>query len=198
MTRWSKAIAVPVLLFIVSGMASFGQSIPAAAHYHELVPLGAQTFVVQAPKWHGLLALLASADSPQFEGMQASDGDHAPQLLNADGTPMAHYPRVTFRLTASFRSNFNEPEPFRVIASGNENDYLLKLKFRIVAYHGLRQTVLPPESVEIIGVPAAMPYQERIYRVIVDLEKIPVSDRIVFEVFDPSGARLCKFHLDLM
>ena len=187
-------------MLIVSGMASLGQS-PGErmVRYHELVPLGAQTFTVQGHKWKGQMALLASADSPQFEGMQSTSGDDNHRLAGADGSPMQYYPsRVVFRLTASFRANFADPQPFRITAADNENEYLLNLKFRIVAFHGLRQTVIAPASAEMIGVPSDLRYDERIYRVAVDLAKVPVSDRVVFEVLDPGGVRLYKFHLDLM
>lgn len=198
MTLRPKAIAVPLIALLASVMASFGQSKQELVRYHELVPLGAQTFNVQAPKWHGVMALLASAESPQFEGMQATGASSKARLLASDGTPLAHYPRVVFRLTASFRSKFVENDPFHITASGDQNDYLLKLRFRIVAFHALRQSVIKPESVQMIGVPANVPYNERVYRITANLQKIPVADRVVFEVFDPSGVRLCKFHLDLM
>lgn len=188
------------MTLLMSAAATFCQS-PGEKmiRYHELVPLGTQTFTVQGIKWKRMMALLASAESPQFEGMKATETDHRAQLVAADGTPFDAYPsRVVFRLTASFRADFLNSEPYSVTSSKDENDYLLNLKFRIVAFHGLRQTVITPTSVEQIGVPADMRYNERIYRVIVDLAKVPITDRVVFEVYDPAGARLYKFHLDLM
>jgi hypothetical protein len=49
----------------------------------------------------------------------------------------------------------------------------------------------------LIGVPADIAYKERIYRVSVNLPRVPMSDRVVLEVFAPDGERICKFHLDL-
>lgn len=187
-------------MLLMSAASSLSQS-PSErmVRYHELVPLGTQTFIVQGNRWRRLLALIASAESPQFEGMKASDQDQRPRLVAGDGTPFVAYPsRVVFRLTASFRTDFIDSEPFSVTSSKDENDYLLNLKFRIVAFHGLTQTVIEPSSVEQIGVPAEMRYNERIYRVAVDLAKVPITDRVVFEVYDPAGARLYKFHLDLI
>ena len=187
-------------MLLITSVASFSQlPVEKMVRYHELVPLGTQTFTVQGNKWKGLLALLASAESPQFEGMKATDQDQRPRLVAADGTPFVSYPsRVVFRLTASFRADFIDSEPFSVTSSNDKNDYLLNLKFRIVAFHGLQQTIVEPSSVELIGVPAEMRYNERIYRVAVDLAKVPITDRVVFEVYDPAGTRLYKFHLDLL
>jgi hypothetical protein len=64
-------------------------------------------------------------------------------------------------------------------------------------FHGLRQTIVEPAAVKMIGVPDDMPYDERIYRVAFDLGDVSLDDRIVLEVLTPSGERLCKFHLDL-
>ena len=65
-------------------------------------------------------------------------------------------------------------------------------------FDGLRQIVVQPDSVEMIGMPGEVPYDERIYRVAVDLENIPLTNRVVLEVRDPDGERICKFHLDLI
>jgi hypothetical protein len=46
--------------------------------------------------------------------------------------------------------------------------------------------------------PRHVPYNERIYRIGFQIGKVPIEDRVVMEVFSPSGERLCKFHLDLL
>ena len=144
--------------------------------------------------------LIASAESPQFEGMVNRRGKHRRQLVAADGEMVQYYPeRVAFRVTASFRGHFVDPSSFAIAApSVNENAYLLKLRFRIVVFDGLRQTELRPESVRLIGVPREMPYNERIYRLVAELGKIQTTKRVVLEVLDPNGGRICKFHLDLL
>ena len=65
-------------------------------------------------------------------------------------------------------------------------------------FDGLRQTIVKPESVEMIGVPGELSSDERIYRISADLSKFPLRDRVVLEVHDPNGGRICKFHLDLI
>lgn len=101
-------------------------------------------------------------------------------------------------MTASYRSRFIEASPLPISASGDANGYLLHLRFRVVIFQGLRQTIVEPDSVEMIGVPREVPYDERIFHVTVDLSRVPLTDRVVLEIHDPNGGRICKFHLDLL
>jgi hypothetical protein len=50
----------------------------------------------------------------------------------------------------------------------------------------------------MIGVPADVPYDERVYRINFALDKLPITDRCVLEVLSPTGERLTKFHFDLL
>lgn len=47
----------------------------------------------------------------------------------------------------------------------------------------------------VIGVSADVPYDERIYRVSLKLDHIPLKHRIVLEL-SPGGERISKFHLE--
>lgn len=184
-------------------MALLGSALSAQApsemHFHALVPLGAEAYELQGDGWKSLVTLLASAENPQFEGMVRRDVNHRDTLFAADGSRVQSYPeRVNFRVTASLRTRLAEPSPFPISATVDANDYLLHLRFRVVIFDGLRQTVVQPESVEMIGMPGEVPYNERIYRVAFELPHIPVRDRVVLEVRDPDGERICKFHLDLL
>jgi hypothetical protein len=85
-----------------------------------------------------------------------------------------------------------------VDAKDNLNAYLLNLRFELKVFAGLRKRELQPLAVKLIGVPADLPYDERIYRVSFELPNIPVEERIVLNVMTPSGECLSKFHLDLL
>lgn len=184
---------------LLTAATLWGQTDPREMHFHSLIPLGAEAYQVQGDKWRGMITLLASAVNPQFEGMSRHEANKRDALFSPDGEKLKTYPgRVSFRVTASYRTRFVEASPFPIGATGEQNDYLLHLKFRVVVFDGLRQTVVEPESVEMIGVPGDVPYDERIFRVLVDLSKFPVRDRVVLEVQDPNGGRICKFHLDLL
>lgn len=169
------------------------------AHYRALVPLGAEAYELQGEKWRSRITLLASAENPQFEGMVRRAAGRHEGLFSADGTRVHFYPeRISFRVTASLRTRIIEASPFPISATSDANDYLLHLQFRIVVFDGLRQTVIQPDAVEMIGMPGEVPYDERIYRVVVELPHVPLRDRVVLEVRDSGGDRICKFHLDIL
>lgn len=185
-------------LLLLAATAS-AQTPPQEIRYHSLVPLGAEAFDLQGEGWKAMITLLASAENPQFEGMVRRQVERHDVLFSPDGSRIQHYPdHIAFRVTASFRTRLMEPSPFPVGANGDANDYLLHLQFRLVIFDGLRQTVVQPESVEMIGMPGDIPYDERIYRIVVNLPQTPVRDRMVLEVRDSVGDRICKFHLDLL
>jgi hypothetical protein len=185
-------------LLVLSAIALFAEDTP-EMHFHSLVPLGSEAYQLQGEKWKGIVTVLGSAENPEFEGMVRREIQNRAELFSADGERMRTYPeRIAFRITASYRTHVTDPSPFPFNTSVDMNDYLLCLRFRVVVFHGLRQTVVHPEAVEMIGMPGEVPYDERIYRVTVNLEDVPLTDRVVLEVRDGDGERVCKFHLDLI
>ncbi len=58
--------------------------------------------------------------------------------------------------------------------------------------------VIQPVLVRQIGMPADVPYDERVYRIAFDTGNIPVDARLVLEVFSPKGELLTKFHFELL
>lgn len=164
--------------------------------YHSLIPLGSETFAVTP--WDAVMTVLASAENPHFAGWRRLIHGERHRLVNAGGEPVRFYPeRVEFRITTGTRTMMSDAQPYSLRTSLGENDYLLNLRFRVKIFHGLRQKIVHPESTELIGVPADIPYNERIYRVAFDLAQVSMEDRVVLEVLAPNGERLCKFHLDL-
>jgi hypothetical protein len=164
--------------------------------YHSRIPLGTERF--QVKPWNSVLAVLASAESPHFEGWRRVLSGKRSHLLNSAGQSVRFYPgQVGFRISVGTMTKLDDLPPWPLRASLAENDYLLNLHFRVKVFHGLRETTVEPEAVAMIGMPADIPSQERIYRALFSLERIPMDDRVVLEVVAPSGERLCKFHLDL-
>jgi hypothetical protein len=165
--------------------------------YHSRIPLGSDVFSVQP--WGSVLTVLASVNSPHFEGWRRQQFGERRRLVNASGQPVRHYPEhLEFRVSTGTRTMLSDTQPFPITTTLGANDYLLHLRFRLKIFHGLRQTMVMPESTVMIGVPADIPYGERIYRVSFDLDQVSIEDRVVLEVLAPSGERLCKFHLDLL
>jgi hypothetical protein len=165
--------------------------------YHSLVPLGAEAF--QLHPAHRTLYLMGSARSPDFEGWKAIEQHGRNQtVLDAAGSPVRYFPEtVQFRVTASaLREGMLEVPTFPLDAAGDLNEYLLRLSFRVKIFHGLKVRLVEPDAVEMIGMPAEIPYDERVYGASFTLGRVPLEDRIVLEVLDPGGERICKFHLE--
>ena len=162
------------------------------------IPLGIESFRLRPADRD--FYLMASAENPAFAGLYRVKGhDGHDRLFNSSNKELAFYPsRVQFRLTASSREKLIDDRPFDTTAKVDLNDLLTKLHFRLKIFHALEYHYIKPTFVEEVGLPKDVPYDERIYRIGFDLGKIPIEDRVVMEVFSPTGERLCKFHLDLL
>lgn len=145
--------------------------------------------------------LLATAESPQFEGWRVRDDGTRKVVVGADGLPVRFYPRhVSFRVTATAM----RPKLLMIDSQGtlnlseaSLNSFLLNVHFRLLVFRGLEVERLEPQGVKMLGMPADVPYGERVYGIAFDLpHPISMEDRVVLEVLSPTGTRLCKFHLD--
>jgi hypothetical protein len=185
------------LFFPFLGVAQADPVDGAAYEFHSIVPLGIETFKLEPESQ--TVNLLASAESPLFEGVRLLGHGRNRIVLAADGSQISRYPQhVTFRVTASARGKALEDRPIPVETTADLNDYLLSLRFRLKVFHGLEYREINPEIAEQVGVPADVPYSERIYRLVFPLDNVRVEERIVLEVFDSSGERLTRFHLELL
>ncbi len=196
-----RALTISVLLclLVAPGSASAPSKTTGTSvqyRYHARIPLGSENFSVQL--WQSGLTVLASAENPEFEGWGVNVKGENRRVVDAFGQPVRFYPdEVTFRVTIGTRTRLSDTQPFPLRVSLAANDYLLNVRFRVKIFHGLHPTMVEPSAVELIGVPADIAYDERIYRVSFHLDDISITDRVVLEVLAPSGERLCKFHLDL-
>jgi len=50
----------------------------------------------------------------------------------------------------------------------------------------------------MIGVPADIPYDERVFRVSFDIGERPVTDRFMLEIYSPEGEQLGRFCFELL
>jgi hypothetical protein len=161
------------------------------------VPLGIESFRVRPANQD--FYLMASAENPIFVGMRrVTEGEHD-KLVGSNGKVVSQYPeKVQFRLTASSREKIVDEKPYGTESKLPLDELLVKLHFRLKIFHGLEYRYVQPSYVEDVGMPRSVPYNERIYRIGFQLGKVPIEDRVVMEVFSPTGERLCKFHLDLL
>lgn len=161
------------------------------------LPLGAQQINLKPSGQHFLL--LGCIEDRRFNQLQVSRVRRSPFVIDAAGDVWTYYPdEVTFRITATaIDSSMVQVDSQDINESGDINSILLGLHFRLRSFRGLRMTELQPSSVRLIGVPADVPYQERVYRVSFGTGEFPVSDRLVLEVLSPKGQLLTRFHLEL-
>lgn len=161
------------------------------------LPAGYDVMVLKPSK--ATLSLIGLIECPELEGAQhVAEGSHK-RLVSADGETIKEFPqRFSFRITASLRKIFMEGPATSIEVAEDPQELLLKLKFRIRAYNGLQVREIAPQSIEMIGMPADVPYDERVYRINISTENLPITDRLVVEIFSPQGQLLTHFPFTLL
>lgn len=166
--------------------------------YRFPLPLGAEGFLIEP--LHRSFFLLASVDDPGLQNLQITRVSLGGTVIAPDGSLLRHYPTETsFRVTASALDPTMLTTDLSPVAhEGDVNSLLLGLRFRLKIYRALHMQVIEPLRVAQIGMPADVPYEERVYRVAFDTSDIPVDARLALEVLLPSGERLSRFHYELL
>jgi hypothetical protein len=145
------------------------------------------------------LSMMGLIECPELEGAQSIAEGANKKLVSADGDTIRHFPRrFGFRITASLRKMLMDRPVASVDVSDEPHELLLNLKFRIRAYNGLENHQIVPESVEMIGMPADVPYDERVYRINVNNVDLPITARLVVEIRTPQGELLTHFPFRLL
>jgi hypothetical protein len=183
------------LLLIVAGFAlvAVAKSTPKqTSGLHSNMPAGYDVMVLMPSK--AVLSLIGLIECPELEGAQhVAEGSHK-RLVSSEGETIKEFPqRFSFRITASLRKVFLEEPKISVDVADDPQQLLLKLKFRIRAYNGLDVREIQPQSIEMIGMPADVPYDERVYRINIDAGNLPITDRLVVEIFSPQDKLLTHF-----
>jgi hypothetical protein len=145
------------------------------------------------------VAVLGLIECPEIEGARhVSEGTNS-RIVSADGTTLEHFPRhFSFRVTVSLRKTLLDGPADTIMTPDDPQQFLLKLGFKLRVYHGLQTHDLPLQSVEIIGVPADIPYDERVFRLSVEADSLPVTDRVVLVVLSPQEEPLTHFAFALL
>ncbi len=155
--------------------------------------------LVQLQPSGATLSLMALIECPEIEGLQQVSQGLQSKLVSASGVVLKEFPRhFSFRVTASLRKMFIEAPERSLAAADDPRDLLLKLGFRLKIYDGLDVHEMLPESVTLIGVPAEMAYDERVFRVSFDIGRAPVTDRMILQVTSPEGEDLTRFPFVLL
>lgn len=197
----NKFGAIGLLLFTLAIVLA--QAAPATAQnadelrFRTITPLGTDALLLQPAK--KLISMLLTLDCKALDDARVVEKGSRKFVITPEGTELLTYPsELKFRFTVGSRTVLGEKDPLEVQTSSTPEEFETHLHFRLKVFHGVdTQTVVPVES-KIVGVPPEMPYDERIYRISFKLPEIPAGDRMMFEVLDDSGARVAKFHLQLM
>jgi hypothetical protein len=196
----ARGITLNGLLLIIAGFALAAAGNPTPKQMpglHSNMPAGYDVMVLKPSK--ATLSLIGLIECPELEGAQrVAEGLHR-KLISADGETIKEFPqRFSFRITASLRKVFLEGPNTSVDVADDPQQLLLKLKFRIRAYNGLEVREIEPQSIEMIGMPAEVPYDERVYRININAAKLPITDRLVVEIYSPQGELLTHFPFSLL
>jgi hypothetical protein len=185
------------MFFCCSLVAAAGTLLKSGPGLHSAMPAGYDVVVLKPANVN--LSIMGLIECPELEGAQHVAAGLKSSVLAADGGRMKQFPhRFSFRITASLRKIVLDGPANAIQVADDPGELLLKLKFRVKAYHGLEAREITPESVEMIGIPADIPYDERVYRVGVNVGDMPVTDRFVIEVLTPEGEVITHFPFTLL
>jgi len=186
------------LVVVSSSMiAVAGNDFRSGPGLHSAMPAGYE--VVQLKPSGANLFLMGLIECPELEGAQQVPEGTKSRLLAADGERVAKFPhQFSFRVTASLRKIVLDGPVAIVNVPDDPQELLLKLRFRVKAYNGLEMREIEPEAIDLIGMPADVPYDERVYRVTVKIGDTPITDRFVIEILSPEGELLTHFPFSVL
>jgi hypothetical protein len=161
-------------------------------------PLG--TDLIRLVPGNEVLSMLLTLESKELEGAKLVHASEGNRLIGRDGKDITTMPEeLTFRFTVGSKTQLMEHDALETEFDGTVDEFQSTLRFRLKIFHGLDFVELEPESQKIVGVPADMPYDERIYRVRFKLPKnTPTTDRMMLQVFDSEDERVGRFPLQLL
>jgi hypothetical protein len=190
-----RGLTLSGILLIIAGLAlaASARNVPrSTSGLHSNIPMGYDVMLLKPSK--ATLSLIGLIECPELEGAQhVSEGSHA-KLISSDGSTIKEFPQhFNFRITASLKKVFLDGPVTSIELPDDPQELLLHLKFRVRTYHGLEVREVEPQSIEMIGMPADLPYDERVYRININAGNLPITDRVVVEIFSPEGKLLTHF-----
>lgn len=186
-----------LLVLVILAAPGWPAASPELAPMRSMIPAGYE--IVRLQPSGAVVSLLGLVECPEIEGAQHVSEGLQSRIQRPDGAELRHFPRhFSFRITASLRKTVIDPPSSSLNFSQDPEEFLLGLKFRLRAYDALVAKELSPESVTMIGVPADIPYDERVFRVNFDVGDRAVTDRFVLEVYSATGERVGRFSFELL
>lgn len=193
----SATARLVILAMLVAPAALSGAPQEGQAEFRAITPAGYEVITLKPSG--ATLAVLGLIECPEVEGAHSVAEGVRSKVMSAAGAPMTSFPRrFSFRVTATLRKTIQD-DPSHSISTGEDpRQFILGLGFRLRVYNGIDRQELAPQSVEQVGMPEDISYDERVYRVSFDVGERPVTSRFVLEVFSPQGERLARFHFELL
>src|SRR4029077_13483792 len=177
--------------------AGAGTDFKSGPGLHSAMPAGYDVVMLKPSGVN--LSLMGLIECPELEGAQHVFEGIKSRLVSADGERVMKFPHhFSFRITASLKKIVLDGPVSVVNVPDDPQELLLKLRFRIKAYNGLEMQEIAPESIDLIGMPADVPYDERVYRVAVKIGDTPITDRFVIEILSPQGELLTHFPFSVL
>ncbi|HUQ49784.1 MAG TPA: hypothetical protein VM056_03635 [Terriglobales bacterium] len=166
--------------------------------FRTITPMGGDTVQLMPAK--ARLQILASMESKELEGVrQIRDGEDE-FLRGPDGSAFKWYPKdLKFRFSIGSSLVAIEKNPIHFETADAVNDFQATLRFQLKIFTGLKSEVLTPVETKMIGMPASVPYDQRIYSVRFQLpNELPARERMRLEVLDRYGNLVTKFQVQLL
>jgi hypothetical protein len=165
--------------------------------YSTITPAGYEVITLKPSGT--IVAVLGLIECPEVEGARHVAEGLQSRIVSAAGAPLAFFPRrFNFRVTATLRKTILDTPSRSVATAEDPRQFILHLGFRLKVYDALEKQELAPQSVEQVGVPDDIAYDERVFRVVFDVGEQSITNRFVLEVFSPEGERLARFHFELL
>ncbi|HWR35662.1 MAG TPA: hypothetical protein VN622_07315 [Clostridia bacterium] len=197
-SREALATLLSVTMLIAAAMSQAEDYSKAVLWYRSPLPLGAEGFELASA--HRIFFVLGSAENEELDGLKITRAFKGGLVETRDGQQLQNYPAtLNFRVTATaLDPTMLTTDIARIDEPTDLNAMLLGLHFRLKVFRALNLEIMQPIAVQLIGVPADLPYDERIYRVSFNTGDIPVDARMALEVLSPQGELLTRFHFELL
>jgi hypothetical protein len=193
--RTAARLAAIAILAGPAGLSGAGQEGPTT--FTSLTPAGYEVITLKPSG--ATLAVLGLIECPEIAGARQVPLGQNAKVISPSGTPMSSFPRkFSFRVTATLRKTILDDPAHSVSTEEDPQGFIMHLRYRLKIYNGLQKEELEPQSVEQVGMPEDIEYDERVFRVSFDVGRRPITDRVVLEVLSPAGERLARFHFELL
>ncbi len=199
-TRFKQRVANHFLRVALLGttLLAFGQANPTTiTRYAAVMSLGSDSILLQPTKQR--LNMLLTVECPEMEKIIVRGDGPSRTATYDDGSTVKFYPQnLSFRFTIGQRTATDDSTPNDVDTKATLDHFQSNLHFRLKVFHGTHARTYEPTETTMLGIPADIPSDERIYHFSFKVKNVSVDDRMMLEVLDEQGNRVSKFHLQIL